>query len=62
MFMLCRIIGGLETVSSEKDSVGLFVEKEIPDLSVTLVTPPQIHRMFEHHRFPDLLADFEEPV
>jgi ADP-ribose pyrophosphatase YjhB (NUDIX family) len=59
IFVLCSIIGGKETPSSETDSVGFFGEAEIPALSLTRVTPAQIRRMFEHHRVPELPTDFD---
>jgi ADP-ribose pyrophosphatase YjhB (NUDIX family) len=59
IFVLCSIIGGKETLSSETDSVGYFGETEIPELSITRVTPAQIRRMFEHHRNPELPTDFD---
>jgi ADP-ribose pyrophosphatase YjhB (NUDIX family) len=59
LFVLCTIIGGRETPDSETDSIGFFAETEIPDLSITRVTPAQIRRMFEHHRNPELPTDFD---
>lgn len=59
IYMRCTIIGGTERVSAETDAVGFFGEHEIPDLSITRVTPAQISRMFEHHRLPDLPTDFD---
>jgi ADP-ribose pyrophosphatase YjhB (NUDIX family) len=59
IFMLCTIIGGTETISLETDSVGFFGEQEIPELSVTRVTPAQVGRMFQHYRKPDLPTDFD---
>ena len=59
MFLLCTIVSGKETISSETDSVGFFDQNEIPELSLTRVIPAQIQRMFEHHRSPDLPTDFD---
>jgi ADP-ribose pyrophosphatase YjhB (NUDIX family) len=59
MFLLCTIIGGKETVSSETDSVGFFGEQEIPGLSLTRITSAQVSRMFEHYRNPHLPTDFD---
>jgi ADP-ribose pyrophosphatase YjhB (NUDIX family) len=59
IFLLCSIIGGQATPSSETDAVGFFGEAEIPELSITRVTPAQIRRMFEHHRLPGLPTDFD---
>ena len=61
-FILCTITGGKETTSSETDAVGFFGEAEIPELSITRVTPAQIRRMFEHHRQPELPTDFDPAV
>jgi ADP-ribose pyrophosphatase YjhB (NUDIX family) len=58
-FILCEIVGGQETLSSETDGVGFFGEGELPELSITRVTHAQIRRMFEHHRNPGLAADFD---
>jgi ADP-ribose pyrophosphatase YjhB (NUDIX family) len=59
LFVLCTIVGGAAKTSGETDAVGFFGEKEIPELSIGRVTPAQISRMFEHHRQPDLPADFD---
>jgi ADP-ribose pyrophosphatase YjhB (NUDIX family) len=62
IFRLCTIIGGQATISSETDSLSLFEESEIPELSITRVTPARIHRMFEHHRNRALPTDFDRPL
>ena len=59
VFIRCEIIGGSPTTSHEIQGVGFFGEDEIPDLSLTRNVPAQIARMFEHHRHPDLPADFD---
>ncbi len=59
IYMLCTLLGGAETVSTETDAVGFFGEQEIPELSITRVTAPQVARMFEHHRNPGLPTDFD---
>lgn len=59
-FILCTIVGGTLTPSAETDAVGFFGENEIPALSITRVTPDQIRRLFEHHRYPDLPTDFDK--
>ena len=58
-FVRCAIIGGKETLSNETDAIGFFSEAELPELSITRVTPGQIRRVFEHHRNPDLPTDFD---
>jgi ADP-ribose pyrophosphatase YjhB (NUDIX family) len=59
IFMLCELTGGKETLSLETDGVGFFTENDLPELSIARITPGQIRRMFEHHRNPDLPADFD---
>jgi ADP-ribose pyrophosphatase YjhB (NUDIX family) len=59
LFFLCSITGGDTRTSAETDAVGFFGEKEIPQLSISRITPGQIQRFFEHHRQPDLPADFD---
>ncbi len=59
IFVLCSVISGEERPSSETDSVGFFAKADLPELSLTRVTPGQIRRMFEHHRHPDLPTDFD---
>jgi len=59
VFVLCSIVGGVAAPSNETDSIGFFSEHEIPELSLTRVTPGQIRRMFEHYRNPSLPADFD---
>lgn len=43
----------------EIDGVDFFAENELPELSLTRITPSQIHRLFEHHRAPNLPTDFD---
>src|SRR4051794_24079100 len=59
VFIRCEILGGSPRTSHEIQGVGFFAEDEIPDLSLTRIVPAQIARMFEHHRDPDLPADFD---
>jgi ADP-ribose pyrophosphatase YjhB (NUDIX family) len=59
LFFLCELIGGAPAESAETDAVGFFTEHELPDLSLTRVTPAQIARLFAHYRNPDLPADFD---
>ena len=59
---LASIAGILDEPPSravDTDGVGFFGEHELPDLSLSRVTPAQIKRFFEHHRCPDLPADFD---
>ncbi|PYV40309.1 MAG: ADP-ribose pyrophosphatase [Acidobacteria bacterium] len=59
LFILCDLIGGTSSTSVETSDVGFFGENELPNLSLSRVTPAQIRRLFEHHRSPDLPADFD---
>ena len=59
LVFLCEILH--EAQSSEVDSTGVwfFGEEEIPELSLTRVTPAQVKRFFEHYHQPELPADFD---
>jgi ADP-ribose pyrophosphatase YjhB (NUDIX family) len=59
IFVLCELIGGEATASPETEQVGFFPEDELPDLSISRVTPGQIARLFEHYRRADLQTDFD---
>ena len=59
---LASIAGILDDIPSravDADGAGFFGENELPDLSLSRVTPTQVRRFFEHHRRPDLPADFD---
>lgn len=58
-FILCELIGGAATPSVETDEVKFFGEDELPKLSLTRITSWQLHRLFEHHRNPQLPTDFD---
>jgi ADP-ribose pyrophosphatase YjhB (NUDIX family) len=59
LFFLCEIIGGAPAESTETNGVGFFAEDELPNLSLTRVTPAQIARLFAHNRNPNLPTDFD---
>lgn len=59
LFILCELLGGSPVENIETDEVEFFSEHEIPELSLSRVTPTQITRLFEHHRQPDLPSDFD---
>lgn len=59
IFFLCKIIDGEPSTSFETEAVGFFGEHELPELSITRVTPAQIAQMFKHHRQPDLPTEFD---
>lgn len=58
-FILCELVGGQATPSVETDAVNFFGETELPALSLTRVTPGQLHRLFELHRQPQSPTDFD---
>lgn len=59
LFIRCEITGGTATRSTETVDIGFFREHEIPNLSISRVTPGQIARLFEHYRHPDWSTDFD---
>jgi ADP-ribose pyrophosphatase YjhB (NUDIX family) len=59
LFFLCDLVGGEAKPSRETSEVGFFREDVIPPLSLGRTTPSQITRIFDHHRNPDLPADFD---
>lgn len=59
LFFLCRITGGSATTSSETGGAAFFAEHEIPELSISRVTPQQIARFFDHLRHPEWPTDFD---
>lgn len=58
-FFLCEITGGEEAKSIETGGVGFFHEDNLPELSVSRVTPQEIHALFEHHRRPEMPTEFD---
>jgi ADP-ribose pyrophosphatase YjhB (NUDIX family) len=60
MFFICGLSGGSASCSGiETDSANFFSESELPQLSVTRVTPAQIAHMFDHYRHPDRPTAFD---
>jgi len=59
LFFLCEITGGRAAASTETTGAAFFAEHEIPELSVSRVTPQQIARFFEHLRHPEWPTDFD---
>ncbi len=59
LVFLCEILDEPPARVADTEGVGFFGEHELPDLSLSRVTPAQIKRFFEHHRCPDLPADFD---
>jgi ADP-ribose pyrophosphatase YjhB (NUDIX family) len=60
LFFLCEIIGGEPQCGPETSEVAFFADHELPaELSTRRVLLPQLRRMFEHKRQPDLPTDFD---
>jgi len=59
IFFQCEVTGGSPSESAETDGVAFFRQDEIPELSISRVTPAQIGRLFEHYRHPDWPTDFD---
>jgi hypothetical protein len=60
LFFHCERIGGeLLTTGAETSGAKFFPEAALPELSLSRVTPAQIHRCFEHLRQPLLRSDFD---
>lgn len=59
LMFLCEIMGGEARTSVETSEVAFFGADEIPELSITRVTPGQIDRLFAHHRDAALATDFD---
>jgi ADP-ribose pyrophosphatase YjhB (NUDIX family) len=60
LFFVCEIIGGEARGGLETSAVEFFAEDELPrDLSISRVLLPQLRRMFEHMRRPELPTDFD---
>jgi len=59
LFIQCELTGGGAASGAETADVAFFRETDLPDLSVSRVTPPQLARLFEHLRHPELPTDFD---
>ena len=60
LFFLCEYIGGDLQTGPETSEVALFAEHELPtELSTRRVLLPQLQRMFEHMRRPELPTEFD---
>ena len=59
LVFLCEILDDHPSRAVEADGMGFFGEHELPELSLSRVTPVQVRRFFEHRRRPDLPADFD---
>jgi ADP-ribose pyrophosphatase YjhB (NUDIX family) len=60
LFFLCEITGGELQTGPETSELAFFAEDDLPaDLSTRRVLLPQLKRMFEHMRQPNLPTDFD---
>jgi len=59
LFFRCEVTGGSPAPSLETEGVDWFAEDRVPPLSLSRVTPAQIHRFFEHLRNPGWPTDFD---
>ena len=59
LFILCNLLSEATPDPLETAEPTYFGERSLPELSLSRVTPEEIHRMFEHHRNPDLPTDFD---
>jgi hypothetical protein len=54
-----EILDEVPSAEVDSDGVRFFGEDELPELSITRITPPQVSRYFEHHRNPNSPPDFD---
>jgi ADP-ribose pyrophosphatase YjhB (NUDIX family) len=60
LFFICEITGGEMRIGPETSEVAFFAENELPaELSTRRVLRPQLRRMFEHKRQPDLPTELD---
>jgi ADP-ribose pyrophosphatase YjhB (NUDIX family) len=59
LFFLCEITGGAPATSIETGGVEFFTENDLPELSISRVTPEEIHMLFNHQRNQDLPTEFD---
>jgi ADP-ribose pyrophosphatase YjhB (NUDIX family) len=60
LFFLCEWIEGeLHASGDETGDAAFFSRHQLPELSLSRVTPAQIHRFFEHLDLPSLAAEFD---
>jgi ADP-ribose pyrophosphatase YjhB (NUDIX family) len=59
LFFRCEITGGAAADSGETGGAAFFHADEIPELSISRVTPGQIARLFEHYLHPEWPTDFD---
>ncbi len=59
LVFLCELLDNFPSGETDTEEATFFVETEVPELSTSRVTRDQIARLFEHHRHPELSADFD---
>lgn len=61
LFFLCELTGGNPETSIETGESRFFTEAELPigNLSISRVSPSQLHRFFQMHRAGTVAADFD---
>jgi ADP-ribose pyrophosphatase YjhB (NUDIX family) len=59
LVFLCEIVDYTPSLAVDADGVAFFGEHELPELSISRVTPNQISAFFEHYRRPNLPAEFD---
>ena len=59
LVFLCEISDETPARAIEAGGVGFFGEHELPELSLSRITPAQLERIFEHNRDRSLPADFD---
>jgi ADP-ribose pyrophosphatase YjhB (NUDIX family) len=59
LVFLCEMLDEPPSQTVDAHGVGFFGVHALPELSLSRVTPAQIERFFEHHRRPELPADFD---
>ena len=60
LFFICEITGGSPIGPNiETGGVEFFSEDNLPELSISRVTPEEIHMLFAHYRDPSLPTEFD---
>ena len=59
LVFLCEVVDYTPSEAVDANGVAFFGEHELPELSISHVTPAQIGSFFEHHRHPELPTNFD---
>lgn len=60
LFFLCDLTGGAATAPNlETGGADFFTDDALPELSLSRVTPEEIHMLFKHYQNPDLPTEFD---